>query len=258
MTTEYRIGEFAYEGGVSAKALRFYDQIGLLRPARIDPRTRYRFYLPEQLKELAAIVELKDAGASLAEIRRLKKRDGFTSGWRHILRDLKTETERSLEAATHSLRWINCLLEESEAGSLPIPVVIKQRQAIAIASVRSKVASYDEIGRLEKELLRSLPRPAVGEYHGVLWHSCANSGVLEGEAFVALSQRVPARGVYDLGQLPAATLACAYSTLDDDSAEQTYKALNRWTQTKGYEVVGPKREICHQQVLEIQFPVARV
>jgi hypothetical protein len=38
----------------------------------------------------------------------------------------------------------------------------------------------------------------------------------------------------------------------------TYQALNRWTQTKGYEVVGPKREICHQQVLEIQFPVARV
>ena len=75
---------------------------------------------------------------------------------------------------------------------------------------------------------------------------------------MALSQRLPAGGGYDLGQLPAATLACAYSTLDDDSAEQTYKALNRWTQTKGYEVVGPKREICHQQVLEIQFPVARV
>jgi len=201
MSTEYRIGEFAYEGGVSAKALRFYDQIGLLRPARIDPQTRYRFYLPEQLKELAAIVELRDAGASLAEIRRLKKRDGFTSGWRHILRDLKTETERSLEAATHSLRWINCLLEESEAGSLPIPVVVKQRQAIAIASVRSKVASYDEIGRLEKELLRSLPRPAVGEYHGVLWHSCAGSGVLEGEAFVALNQRVPARGGLRFGSI---------------------------------------------------------
>ena len=124
--------------------------------------------------------------------------------------------------------------------------------------MRAKVPSYDHINRLENELLTSLPRPAVGDLRGVLWHRCAGSGFLEGEPFVALRQRVPSRGSYELGQLPAATLACAYSTMDDESAEKTYKTLTSWTQAQGYRLVGPKREITHDSVLEIQFPVAAV
>jgi DNA-binding transcriptional MerR regulator len=255
MSTEYRIGAFADMGGVSPKTLRFYDQKGLLRPARVDPRTRYRLYLPEQLQQLAAIVELKHAGASLADIRRLRERAGFENSWREVLHDLKRATERSIEQATRSLRQINYLLDEGESGGRPIPVVIKRRPSVAIASVRSKVDSYGEIHRLEKELRNSLPRPALGDLQGVLWHRCADSGWLEGEPFVALRERVPSRGAYDLRELPAAVLACAYSSMDDDSADKTYNALARWTQIKGYRLVGPKREIYHGQVLEIQFPV---
>lgn len=258
MGTEYRIGAFAAMAGISAKTLRFYDQVGLLRPARVDSRTRYRFYLPEQLGDLAAIMELKDAGASLTVIRGLRKTPGFESRWRQVLQDLKRETERAIEKATRSLTCINSLLEQTEAGGRPTPVVIKHRRAVAIASVRSRVNSYDEIGRLEKELLSSLPAPALGELRGVLWHRCADSGFLEGEPFVTLRQRVPPRGCYELGQLPAATLACAYSTTDDASADRTYKALSSWTHVQGYRLVGPKREISHDQVLEIQFPVAPV
>jgi DNA-binding transcriptional MerR regulator len=255
MNNEYRIGAFAQVSGVSAKTLRFYDQVGLLRPTRVDPRTGYRFYRPRQLEELATIVELRDAGASLADIRRLKDRPGFENSWRQVLHDLKKATERSIEQANRSLRWIDCLLDQEEDSRRPIPVVIKRRPAVAIASIRSEVHSYGEINRLEKELREALPRPAVGELQGVLWHRCADSGGLEGEPFVALRQRVPPRGAYDLRELPAAILACAYSSMKDDSADKTYNAISRWTQIKGYRVVGPKREIYHDQVLEIQFPV---
>ena len=256
MSNEYSIGAFAQVSGVSTKTLRFYDQVGLLRPTRVDPRTRYRFYLPQQLEELAAIVELRDAGASLADIRRLKGRPGFENSWRQVLHDLKRATERSIEQANRSLKWINCLLDQEEDSRRPIPVVIKRRPSVAIASIRSKVHAYSEINRLENELRNALPRPAVGELQGVLWHRCADSGGLEGEPFVALRQRVPQRGAYDLRELPAAILACAYSTMDDDSADKTYKAISRWTQIKGYRSLGPKREIYHDQVLEIQFPIA--
>jgi DNA-binding transcriptional MerR regulator len=255
MSSEYRIGAFAEVGGVSTKTLRFYDQMGLLRPTRIDPRTGYRFYRPQQLEELAAIVELRDAGASLADIRRLKGKPGFETGWRQILHDLKRATERSIEQANRSLRWINGLLDQGEDSRRPIPIVIKRRPSVAIASIRSEVRNYGEINRLENELRNALPPPAVGELQGVLWHRCGGSGGLEGEPFVALRQRVPSRGAYDLRELPAAILACAYSSMDDDSADKTYNAISRWTQIRGYRVVGPKREIYHDQVLEIQFPV---
>jgi DNA-binding transcriptional MerR regulator len=255
MTRHYRIGAFAELAGVSTKTLRFYDEIGLLRPSGVDPRTRYRFYVAEQLEELAAIIELKALGASLAEIRTLSKRNGVDRDWRKLLYDLKSVAERSIEQATRSLHWINGLLGEPEGAHRPIPVVIKRRRAVAIASVRSRLDSYGEIERLEQALLRSLPVAAVGDLRGVLWHGCADSGCLEGEPFVALRHRVPSRGCFDLGELPAATLACAYSASDDDSAEKAYRAIQRWTQDRGYRLVGPKREICHARLLEIQFPV---
>jgi DNA-binding transcriptional MerR regulator len=43
------IGAFARSTGLSAKALRSYDELGLLRPARVDPDIGYRSYSPEQL-----------------------------------------------------------------------------------------------------------------------------------------------------------------------------------------------------------------
>ena len=56
MATQYRIGEFSNLSGVSTKTLRFYHEIGLLRPASVDSRTGYRHYRPEQLEEVASIV----------------------------------------------------------------------------------------------------------------------------------------------------------------------------------------------------------
>lgn len=69
-TPEYiPITAFARICGVTAKTLRFYDEIGLFRPAYIDPRTRYRFYLQEQLREFVQIQSMRDCGGTLAEIR---------------------------------------------------------------------------------------------------------------------------------------------------------------------------------------------
>jgi effector-binding domain-containing protein len=134
-------------------------------------------------------------------------------------------------------------------------VMVKRRPAFPIASVRSKVARYSDIEGYEQELLASLPPECVGSTRGVLWHRCADSGSLEGEPFVALKRRAPARSSYDLKSLPFATLACAYAGLDELSSEQAYRALGRWIVARGFSLAGPKREIYLDQALEIQFPM---
>jgi len=254
MSTHYHIGEFAELGGVSAKTLRFYDEIGLLRPAGVDPRTRYRRYLPQQLEELASILALRDMGASLAEIRQLKRADSHAQR-RELLEALKHSAEQSIQTASKVLEWVNTSLAEAGCSEFPIPVVVKRRPAILVASLRAQVQNYAEIERFERELLQALPAYALGGLRGVLWHRCADSGVLEGEPFIALKERVPARSLYDLKQLPPATLACAYSKTDDKSAEQAYSAIRKWMNVRGYRLAGPKRELYLHQLLEIQFPL---
>jgi DNA-binding transcriptional MerR regulator len=67
----FSIGEFARLGGVSVRTLRHYDEIGLLRPATVDPDTGYRGYSAPQLTQLNRIMALKELGLSLTQARRL-------------------------------------------------------------------------------------------------------------------------------------------------------------------------------------------
>jgi len=61
-------GEFARRSGLSLKALRIYDENGLLRPAEVDPATGRRGYGAEQVPTARLIGMLRGAGMSLAEI----------------------------------------------------------------------------------------------------------------------------------------------------------------------------------------------
>jgi PPM family protein phosphatase len=62
-------GEFARTSGLTRKALRLYDELGLLTPARVDPQSGYRFYAPAQLEQARLVVWLRRLGMPLAEIR---------------------------------------------------------------------------------------------------------------------------------------------------------------------------------------------
>jgi len=65
------IGEFSRLVGVTPSALRYYDDCGLLVPARTDARTGYRFYTPAQRRRAVLIRLLRDAGLPLADVRRV-------------------------------------------------------------------------------------------------------------------------------------------------------------------------------------------
>jgi DNA-binding transcriptional MerR regulator len=58
-------GEFSQISRVSKRLLHYYDEIGLLKPAHIDPHTGYRYYSASQLSQLNRILALKDLGLSL-------------------------------------------------------------------------------------------------------------------------------------------------------------------------------------------------
>ncbi|MFI7430283.1 MerR family transcriptional regulator [Micromonospora sp. NPDC049836] len=63
------IGAFARAARLTAKALRLYDELGLLPPAAVDPHSGYRYYAPAQLDRARLIAALRRAGMPLAEIR---------------------------------------------------------------------------------------------------------------------------------------------------------------------------------------------
>src|ERR1035438_2355765 len=62
-------GAFARASGLSRKALRLYDELGLLCPAEVDPVSQYRRYDPAQLEQARLVAWLRRLGMPLASIR---------------------------------------------------------------------------------------------------------------------------------------------------------------------------------------------
>jgi DNA-binding transcriptional MerR regulator len=63
------IGDLARASGLTVRAVRHYQDVGLLAPARVDPATRRRAYGPEQLRRARDIAQLRRLGLPLDRIR---------------------------------------------------------------------------------------------------------------------------------------------------------------------------------------------
>lgn len=67
----FKIGDFSKLTLVSVRMLRYYDELGLLKPASIDRFSGYRYYSASQISRLNRIVKLRDMGFLVAEIAEL-------------------------------------------------------------------------------------------------------------------------------------------------------------------------------------------
>ena len=66
-----KISELADFFGTTPKALRIYEQKGIIIPCKIDPESGYRYYSADQVKKLNLLIELQELGFSLNEIKKI-------------------------------------------------------------------------------------------------------------------------------------------------------------------------------------------
>lgn len=71
MSTTYSIGDLAREFDLTPRAMRFYEDMGLLRPTRSGPGGRQRVYSSRDRTRLKLTLRAKRLGLSLAEAREL-------------------------------------------------------------------------------------------------------------------------------------------------------------------------------------------
>ncbi|MFE7118403.1 MerR family transcriptional regulator [Streptomyces sp. NPDC057654] len=102
------IGAFARCVGLAPSALRFYDDCDVLRPARVDEATGYRYYARAQRSRAVALRRLRAAGLPLAEVAAVL--DGEPEDARRVLRghllrtrDLAEATRAAVEEILHTL-----------------------------------------------------------------------------------------------------------------------------------------------------------
>src|SRR5215475_6435812 len=119
LNRQYRINEFAALAGVTAKALRHYDRLGLLKPHRTG--SGYRLYSERDLERLQQIVALKFLGLPLKQIKRLLEQE--MPPLSHALgaqRAVLEEKRRLLDHAISSIQDVQDALASGEPADTAI------------------------------------------------------------------------------------------------------------------------------------------
>src|SRR5260370_838457 len=167
-----KIGEFSRMGRVSIKALRHYDEIGLLRPALVDHQTGYRYYSIRQLPILNRLLVYKKLGFSLEQSRILLRDDVGTDRMRDLLRARRAELAATIEAQREQLMEVEARIAEIEREGHPprYEVLIKDMAPRPVASLRRTVGSYGAVDGLLAEIRRTLQDKGGVDGYGAIWH----------------------------------------------------------------------------------------
>src|ERR1700729_1996159 len=166
------IGEFARRSRLSAKALRLYDELGLLPPARVDEDSGYRFYAPGQLGQARLIAVLRQLQVPLAEIKTILPLEPVQAAER--VREVWTATETE-HAARRALAAY--LIDElSGKRSVMYEVSTREIPERSLLCVKRNVADEKAAWAFGKEfiaLLRQYRLPALegraGAFFQIFW-----------------------------------------------------------------------------------------
>lgn len=103
----YKIGDFSRLTNISIRTLRYYDEIGILKPEYVDPYSGYRYYTDKNLDEVRSITFLKQLSFSLEEIAQYK--DSLTS---EVLEYKKNQLIEKRNEIDEQIAMINSLNNE--------------------------------------------------------------------------------------------------------------------------------------------------
>jgi DNA-binding transcriptional MerR regulator len=159
---EYLIGDFSKISRLGIKTLRYYHEISLLKPSRVDPISGYRYYDENCLIQVQAITRLKELNFSLVEIREILSGKTEDQSLLQIMQQKLTEVTRQITTLEQIReRLTGFVRSESVPLIRPGAVVEKQVPDLLIASIRFQ-GCYSDLDAKIIQLLKICGAAAVG------------------------------------------------------------------------------------------------
>jgi DNA-binding transcriptional MerR regulator len=164
---EVSIGEFALRSRLSIKALRLYDELGVLTPARVDRNSGYRYYDVAQLNDARLVAMLRQLELPLATIKELVTCDPVDAA------DKIAAYWRNAEAEHDARRDLADYLVNKLRGKRPVMYEVATRD-VPRRSVLCLKRNVNEEGAwaLGKEfiaILRERPLPKMKGREGAMF-----------------------------------------------------------------------------------------
>ncbi|SDL13894.1 MerR family transcriptional regulator [Streptomyces indicus] len=251
------IGAFASRSRLSAKALRLYDRLGLLSPARVDPVSGYRFYRPAQIEQARLVALLRQLDMPLATVKETVALDGPRAAdaveayWSRA--EERFAAQRTL---VHYLRGrlsgrSSEMYEKFEVRTVEVPeqtVICESRHVLA-----PELTAFigESLGRLEKAAQEcgGVVAPPFVAYHSEVTQESdgpAESCLPVADAAAARAWAGVQGPAVTARTEPARRLAYARITKAQVQYPQiiaAYEAVEHWIEQQGLTIDGPCREV---------------
>jgi DNA-binding transcriptional MerR regulator/effector-binding domain-containing protein len=272
----FRIGEFSRVGRVSMRLLRYYDELGLLRPAHTDTSNGYRYYTAAQIPHLNRILVLRDLGLTLEQIARALQERVSAEELRGMLLMRRAEIEQLQAEQALQLRHLESRIAalDTDSEGVPDDVVIRAEPEHRYLSLRTHYGSFAAAVAMVFEMHRDVPpqvgRGVLGTFVGVSHSAEFEPDDLDVELGFTLESepaKLPMVGgqKLEIRTLPAhAKVATCVRVGSPVHAHLSTAKIARYLEATGYKLAGPSREIflepprdgkIDQAVVEMAFPV---
>lgn len=246
------IGAFAELTRLSIKALRLYDQLGILKPHHIDPESGYRYYEPDQLPGARVIRNLRGMDMPLADIRRVLDLADVSQAQAQLVISQYVELRKQQLARIQVLARQFTQQLNLQANKMNLEVTVKEIPTQQILSItrRHKVDGLSD--QIQKDcgemfaLAEEKGIAAIGAPFGI-YHSTINEqedGPIE--TCVPVNGKMEGRGNIEAKQLEGGKAACVVITGEQCYYPELlagYDAAADWIQKNGFETAGPPREV---------------
>ena len=240
--TLYKIGMFAAMNHVTVKALRFYEEQGLLMPALIHPETGYRYYTLSQMAVLHQITALKLAGFTLEEIADINSGADEEA----VLLKKKAELLAKVADLTRQIAVVDSYLSKKKTR-LSAPVLIKTIPETTVAFMRIRLESYDRLFDRMPEMGALMEKAgctcALPEY---CFTNYLEPGYKDGDIPVEICESVveakKETGALQFRTLPKIQAACVFHKGSYRTFSESYETVLRYIEENGYEIAGEIRE----------------
>lgn len=263
----YRIGMFSKMNQVTIKALRYYDEVGLLRPRFIDPDNGYRYYSSSQLEPLHRLMALRRIGYSIEEIKRVQ--DGESE--QRILQKKKQQLMKEISERMSMLSQIEGYLQQDEEN---YHMVIKRLPEVIVASTRKVIPNFNALFSLAPEMGAAMEKAgcvcAVPDYCFNIYHDNEyreeNIDIEVCEAVTEMKADVGDLKFKCFAEVPEAVCTMhkgAYANIP-----KAYAAAIKFVEDNGYEMIDSPRESYidglwnkeseEDWLTEIQIPVKKI
>ena len=252
----YKIGELSRLCSLPVKTLRYYDDIGLLVPDRIDKFTGYRYYSPARLGDCYRILALKELGFTLDEIRSHMEQGDTTA----LLTAKKEELAAQIAETEEKLRRLeNIISMTTEGEKTMIPMVIRNSETIKTVCLRRVFSGKEEARQAMENLYEALPPSIRGKRRVLINYETVHKETdLDLGACVEITGCPPADFPYPLKTLDftgdTATLVCSRENL-----EEACRDMIRQLHEYPAQIVGAFYEIDYGGgTVELKVPVCRL